>query len=60
MKFLQNLERFQLLRMSADDFQLKDDGTADNSIIKRDFARSLHQQNATLNKADKNIEFNFG
>ena len=46
--------------MSLEDFQLIDNETFDNSIIKRDFLKVYHQQGAQLNDADQNIEFIFG
>ena len=46
--------------MSLVDFQLVDDESIDNSIIKRDFIKIYHQQGAQLNDADQNIEFIFG
>ena len=46
--------------MSLDDFQLIDNESIDNSIIKRDFIKVYHQQGAQLNNPDQNIEFIFG
>ena len=46
--------------MSLEDFQLLDNETFDNSIIKRDFTKIYHQQGAQLNQSDQNIEFIFG
>ena len=46
--------------MSLEDFQLLDNESFDNSIIKRDFLKVYHQQGAQLNNADQNIEFIFG
>ena len=46
--------------MSLEDFQLLDNESFDNSIIKRDFLKVYHQQGAQLNDADQNIEFIFG
>ena len=46
--------------MSLEDFQLLDNESFDNSIIKRDFLKIYHQQGAQLNDADQNIEFIFG
>ena len=46
--------------MSLEDFQLKDNESIDNSIIKRDFIKVDHQQGAQLNDPDQNIEFIFG
>ena len=39
--------------MSLVDFQLVDDESIDNSIIKRDFIKIYHQQGAQLNDADQ-------
>ena len=46
--------------MSLEDFQLLDNATLDNSVIKRDFTKIYHQQGAQLNQSDQNIEFIFG
>ena len=46
--------------MNLEDFQLLDNGTFDNSIIKRDFQKVYHQQGANLNGTDQNVEFIFG
>ena len=46
--------------MSFEDFQLLDNESFDNSIIKRDFTKIYHQQGAQLNQSDQNIEFIFG
>ena len=46
--------------MSLEDFQLLDNDSFDNSIIKRDFLKVYHQQGAQLNDTDQNIEFIFG
>ena len=46
--------------MSIESFQLLDNETFDNSIIKRDFLKIYHQQGAQLNQSDQNIEFIFG
>ena len=46
--------------MSLEDFQLLDNESFDNSIIKRDFLKVYHQRGAQLNDADQNIEFIFG
>ena len=46
--------------MSLEDFQLLDNEPFDNSIIKRDFLKVYHQQNAQLNQSDQNIEFIVG
>ena len=46
--------------MSLEDFQLLENESIDNSIIKRDFIKVYHQQGAQLNDPDQNIEFIFG
>ena len=46
--------------MSLEDFELIDDTTIDNSIIKRVFIKICHQQGANLDNPDQNIEFIFG
>ena len=46
--------------MSFEDFQLVDDESIDNSIIKRVFIKVYHQQGAQLNDPDQKIEFIFG
>ena len=46
--------------MSLEDFQLLDNESIDNSIIKRNFLKVYHQQGAQLNDPDQNIEFIFG
>ena len=46
--------------MSLEDFQLLDNESFDNSIIKRDFLKIYHQQGAQLNDSDQNIKFIFG
>ena len=46
--------------MSFEDFQLLDNETFDNSIIKRDLTKIYHQQGAQLNQSDQIIEFIFG
>ena len=43
--------------MSLEDFQLLDNETFDNSIVKRDFLKVYHQQRAQLNDPDQNIKF---
>ena len=43
--------------MSLEDFQLLDNESFYNSIIKRDFTKIYHQQGAQLNQSDQNIEF---
>ena len=46
--------------MSLKDFQITDNETIDNSIMKRDFFRKHHQKGANLNDPDQNIEFILG
>ena len=46
--------------MSLEDFQLLDNETLDNTIIKRDFTEIYHRQGDQLNQSDQNIEFIFG
>ena len=46
--------------MSLEDFQLLDNESLVNSIIKRDFTKIYHQQGAQLNQSDQIIEFIFG
>ena len=46
--------------MSLEDFQLLDNESIDNSIIKRDFTKMYHRQGDQLNQSDQNIEFIFG
>ena len=46
--------------MSFKDFQLKDNKTFDNSILKRDFLKIYHQQGSNLNDFDQIIEIMFG
>ena len=46
--------------MSLEDFQLIDNGTIDNSIIKRYYAKVYHQQGGNLNVSNQNVEFIFG
>ena len=46
--------------MSLEDFHFLDNEPVDNSIIKRVFTKSYHQQGAQLNQSDQNIEFIFG
>ena len=43
--------------MSLEDFPLKDSEPIDNSIIKRDFLQSYHQQGTQLTDPNQNIEF---
>ena len=45
--------------MRIEDFQLLDNESFDNSIIKRDFTKIYHQQGAQLNQSDQNIDFCF-
>ena len=46
--------------MNLEAFQLLDNETFDNSIIKRDFPKVCHQQGTNLNDPEQNIEFIFG
>ena len=46
--------------MSLEDFQLLDNETLDNSIVKREFTKIYHKQCDQLNQSDHNIEFIFG
>ena len=46
--------------MSLEDFQLLENESIDNSIIKRDFTKIYHRQSDQLNQSDQNIEFIFG
>ena len=46
--------------MSLEDFQLMDNESIDNSIIKRDYTKVYHQQGAILNDSNQNVEFIFG
>ena len=46
--------------MSIEDFQRIDNIEIENSIIKRDFTKKYHQQEAQLNNPDQNIDFIFG
>ena len=46
--------------MSLEDFQLLDNETFDNSIVKREYVKIYHQQGANLNDPDQNVEFIFG
>ena len=46
--------------MSLEDFHLLDNEPIDNSIIKRDYLKTYHQQAALLNDPDQNLEFIFG
>ena len=43
--------------MSIEDFQLLDNESFDNSIMKRDFLKVHHQHGAQLNQSDQKIEF---
>ena len=43
--------------MSLEDFQLLDNESIDNSIIKRDFTKLYHRQEDQLSQSDQNIEF---
>ena len=46
--------------MSLEDFQLIDNSSIDNSIVKRDYTKVYHQQGANLNDSNQNVEFIFG
>ena len=46
--------------MSSEDFQLIDNESIDNSIKKRDYLKTYHQQGALLNAPDLNVEFIYG
>ena len=46
--------------MSLELSQLTDNGTIDNSNIKRGFLKIFHQQASNSNDSDQNVEFNFG
>ena len=45
--------------MSLEDFQLLDNETLDNSIIKEIFTKIYHRRGDHLNQSDQNIEFIF-
>ena len=45
--------------MSLEGFQLLDEEPIDNSIFKRHFTKTYHQQGDQLNQSDQNIEFTF-
>ena len=46
--------------MSSEAFHSIDNEPIDNSIIKRDYLKTYHQQGALLNDPDQNLEFIFG
>ena len=47
--------------MSLEDFQLLDNESLDNSVIKKEMSLKIcHQQGARLNQLDQDIEFIFG
>ena len=46
--------------MSAEDFQLIDDGKIDDSIMKRDFMKIYHQSGANIDNESSKINFYFG
>ena len=46
--------------MSLEDFQLFDNESFDNRIIKRDYTKIYHNQGANLNVSNQNVEFIFG
>ena len=45
--------------MSLEDFQLSDNESFENSIIKREFLKTYHQQGAQINFLDQNVGFIF-
>ena len=45
--------------MSLEDFQLIDNEHIDNSIVKRDYTKIYHNQGASLNDFNQNVEFIF-
>ena len=51
---------FYILYMSLEDFQLIDNEPIDNSIVKRDYTKVYHQQEANLNDSNQKVEFSFG
>ena len=46
--------------MSLEYFHLLDNESIDNSIIKRDYLKTNHQQGVLLNDLDQNVELIFG
>ena len=46
--------------MSLEDFQSIDNEPIDNSIVKRDYTKVYHQQEANLNDYNQSVEFIFG
>ena len=46
--------------MSAEDFELIDDRTIDNSIMKIDIVKVYHQHGAQVDDETQNIKFYFG
>ena len=46
--------------MSSENFQLLDNESIDNSVIKKDFTKVYHRQGDQLNQSDQNIELIFG
>ena len=42
--------------MNLEDFHLLDNEPLDNSILKRVFTKTYHQQGAQLSQSDQNIE----
>jgi len=45
--------------MNLENFQLLDNEPIDNSIIKRDYLKTYHQQGANLTDSDQNVEIFF-
>ena len=43
--------------MSLEDFQIIDNNTIDNSIVKRDYTKVYNQSGANLNDSNHNVEF---
>ena len=46
--------------MSFEDFQLIDNESINDSIVKRDFLKVYHQEVATKNGPDQSVDFIFG
>ena len=46
--------------MNLEDFNFLDEEPLDNSINKRFFTETYHQQGAQLNQSDQNFDFIFG
>ena len=51
---------FLVFNFSPEVFDFLDNETSDNSITKRNFVKTYHQQAANLNDSDQNIESPFG